>query len=139
MRKALIGLAALATTTACAAETASTPQPTSEPTPVASEEQPSPSAETLLLAGRATYHISCAGSSLLDGDEVRVRGETGELIAVGAIGRRVGDALSWEVEVEVPEARFYVVEVGADDTEDQTFAPDDLAEDVLLVANPPGC
>lgn len=132
---------ALAGSTACAA--AAPWEPSAEPTPEATSQppSPSPSALMLVLTGAALLHAGCWDEPvLLEGEEVRIRNEADELIAVGTVGERRGDSISWEIEVEVPEARFYLIEVDADDTEDQTVTPDELAEgDVLLVANPPGC
>lgn len=143
MRRAVLAVS-FAALTACGSTTGqATTEPPSEPTPEATSQPPSrtPSAQMLVLTGAALLHADCWDEPvLLEGQEIRIRNEAGELIAVGTVGDRRGDSLNWEVEVEVPEARFYVIEVGADDTEDQTLTPAELADgDVLLVANPPSC
>jgi hypothetical protein len=104
-----------------------TASPTPEPTPA-----------MVRLTGTALPHDECWFEVPLDeGTEIRVRDGAGELIALGKTGERLGDdGLALEVDFEVPEADFYVIEVGSDDTEDQTFSLAEVQEgDILLVAN----
>lgn len=126
--------------TACAAPA----EPITAPTPATTTQPPSTSASaelTYVLSGHAIPHLSCWDDPILsEGTEVRIRDEADELIAVGNVGERDRDTLRWAVEIEVPAARFYVVEIGVGDTEDQTFTPEELAEgDLLLVANSADC
>jgi hypothetical protein len=89
------------------------------------------------LTGTALPHLECWYEvPLHEGTEIRVRDGAGELIALGETGRRVGEALALEVDFEVPEASFYVVEVGPDDSAAQTFSLEEVQEgDLVLVAD----